>query len=258
MFPAALLIIPLLRRDFRFLLYTALWSTFFLFALPALLLGVDQTIELYRSLWTERLAGIAGGAPSARVEAEISPWQPDMVAFGAMLARTFAEPAADAPYRLPEWAQIVQLVFDFVVLGLVVVLGRGKFWQWSSMQPDRPYAILVAGAVLFAALPAMLPVAQHHYWAHVQPLFALLIVEHWRRAGIATPAWWLVGWAAAAILAYIATGVSLLQPLREHGPSTVVMLVLIGAGFLVLARMGRSPGDARTPLVSGTQRSAEA
>ena len=60
-FPAALLIIPLLRRDIRTLAWTAAWCAVFLFALPALVLGIDQTIELYRTLWVERLSGIAEG-----------------------------------------------------------------------------------------------------------------------------------------------------------------------------------------------------
>ena len=104
-FPAALLIIPLLRRDLRTLALDGAWCAVFLFALPALVLGVDPTIELYRTLWIERLSGIAEGDLATRVEVEISPWSNDMVAFGSMLARTFAAPPADMPYRLPAWAQ---------------------------------------------------------------------------------------------------------------------------------------------------------
>jgi hypothetical protein len=235
-FPAAFLIIPLLRRDLRTLVWTAAWCAVFLFALPALVLGLDPTIELYRTLWIERLSGIAEGDLAARVAVEISPWSNDMVAFGSMLGRTFSAPAADAPHRLPEWVQVLQLAFDLLIIGLIVVLGRGRFWNWSSSQPDRPYAILVAGAVILAALPAMLPVAQPHYWAHAAPLFAVLIVEHWRRRGTVAPSMPLIGWAIVACLAYIATGVTLWEPLRNHGPTTLVMLVLIAAGFVVLAR----------------------
>ena len=235
-FPAALLIIPLLRRDFAPLAWTAVWCAIFLFALPALVLGIDPTIELYRTLWIERLSGMAEGDLAARIEAEISPWANNVVAFGSMLARTFAAPAADAPYRLPEWARVLQLAFDLVIVGLIVVLGRGRFWNWSSSQPDRPYAILVAGAVILAALPAMLPVAKPHYWAMAAPLFAVLIVEHWRRTRTVAPSKALIGWAIVACLAYVATGVTLWQPLRNHGPTTLVMLVLVAAGFVVLAR----------------------
>jgi hypothetical protein len=39
-----------------------------------------------------------------------------------------------------------------------------------------------------------------------------------------------------ALLAYIATGVSFWEPLRNHGPTTLVMLTLVAAGFVVLAR----------------------
>ena len=118
-FPAALLIIPLLRRDIGTLVWTAAWCAVFLFALPALVLGIDATIELYRTLWIERLSGIAEGDLAARVAVEISPWSNDMVAFGSMLGRTFAAPAADTPYRLPEWAQMLQLVFDLVIVALI-------------------------------------------------------------------------------------------------------------------------------------------
>ena len=182
-FPAALLIIPLLRRDVRMLALTALWCGVFLFVVPALVLGVQPTFNLYHTLWIERLAGIAEGDLANRVEVEISPWSEDMVAFGSMLARTFATPLAEMPYRLPAWAQALQLVFDLAVVGLVAVLGRGRFWNWSGSQPEGPYAILIAGALLLAALPAILPVAQPHYWAQAAPLLTILIAEHWRRRG---------------------------------------------------------------------------
>jgi len=244
MFPAALLIIPLLRRDIRTLVWTAAWCAVFLFALPAAVLGIDQTIELYRTLWVERLSGIAEGDLASRVEVEISPWSNDMVAFGSMLARTFTEPAVDAPYRLPQWAHMLQLAFDVVIVGLIVALGRGRFWNWSKRQPDNGYAILVAGAVIWAVLPAMLPVAQPHYWAQAAMLFAVLIVEHWRLMRSAAPSVPLISWAVVALLAYIATGLSLWEPLRNHGPTTLVLLALVAAGLVVL---GRIAADGRQP-----------
>ena len=131
-FPAALLVIPLLRRDLRMLALTALWCGVFLFFVPALVLGVQPTIDLYHTLWIERLSGIAEGDLANRVEVEISPWSEDMVAFGSMLARTFAAPLAEMPYRLPAWAQALQLAFDLAVMGLVVALGRGRFWNWHG------------------------------------------------------------------------------------------------------------------------------
>jgi peptidoglycan/LPS O-acetylase OafA/YrhL len=123
-----------------------------------------------------------------------------------------------------------------MIVGVVAVLGRGRFWNWSNKQPDRPYAILVAGAVILAALPAMLPVAQPHYWAQTAPLFAVLIVEHWRRKKTASPSMPLIGWAVVALFAYVATGLTLWQPLQNHGPTTLVMLALVAAGFVVLGR----------------------
>lgn len=118
LFPAALLFIPLLRRDFRMLIYVGIWSCVFLFVLPALVLGVEPVLGLYRTLWIDRLSGLVAGASTARVEVELSPWTDDEVSFGAMLARTFAEPAADMPYRIPVWAMGAQWLFDLALLVL--------------------------------------------------------------------------------------------------------------------------------------------
>ena len=251
-FPAALLIIPLLRRDLRMLALTALWCGVFLFVVPALVLGVQPTFELYHTLWIERLSGIAEGDLANRVEVEISPWSEDMVAFGSMLARTFAAPLAEMPYRLPAWAQALQLAFDLAVVGLVAVLGRGRFWNWSGSQPERPYAILVAGALLLAALPAILPVAQPHYWAQAAPLLTILIAEHWRRRGAPVASVALLTWSSLAYLAYIATGFTFWAPLRNHGPTTLIMLILLAAGFVVLARLPRDTQPAKEVRVFAT------
>ncbi len=92
----------------------------------------------------------------------------------------------------------------------------------------------MAGAILFAVLPAMIPVAQMHYWAHAMPLAAVLIVEHWRQTGKANHSLRLACWSAVAFAAYIATDTHLWSPLRHHGPSTIVMLALVAAGFFSL------------------------
>jgi hypothetical protein len=144
------------------------------------------------------------------------------------------------PYRLPAWAHALQLMFDLAVVGLVAVLGRGRFWNWSDSQPENSYAILIAGALLLAALPAILPVAQPHYWAQAAPLLTILIAEHWRRRRAPVASVALLTWSALAYLAYIATGFTFWAPLRNHGPTTLIMLILMGAGFIVLARLPRN------------------
>lgn len=241
MFPAVFGLFLLLRGDWRTILWTALFTALLVFALPALVLGVGPTVELYRTLWTERLAGIAGGDIAERVSRELSPWTLDMVAIGPMLARTFST-AVDGVAGLPRFAALAQYAADAIILGLLVILGHGRWWRFGGPQPAAPYAILVAGAILLAALPAMLPVSQPHYFAQVAPLAAVLLVESWRRSGVIAASPWLAGLALLAWLAYGASEASFLPWLRQIGPTTPVMLIYIAAGFVVLARMPKA-GD---------------
>lgn len=237
LYPAALLFIPLLRRDFRTLAAAGGWGAVFLLVLPAAVAGPEQTLSLYRTLWLDRLMDMAAGTVTEHINDEISPWTRDFVAFGAMLARTFDVPLPDRPFALPAWAWFAQVLFDIVILALVAALGHGRFWRWSGPQPDRPYATIVAGAVLSAALPAMLPPAQTHYWVGALPLIVVMIAEAWRRMGRAgwSPAF--IAWAVLFSAAYLATSIPIWAPLQTHGPTTLVMLAGVGYGFWLLRRL---------------------
>src|ERR1700730_993054 len=87
MFPIALALIPVLRRDVRTLLSLAVWCAIFLIGLPLVCLGPQATVNLYRALWVERLAGILTGVVNPRIAMEISPWASDVGSIGSMLAR---------------------------------------------------------------------------------------------------------------------------------------------------------------------------
>ena len=234
MFPAALLLIPFLRRDVRTLAYTVVLTALLLFAFPTLCLGWQATTELYRALWIERLQGLFSGAVNPRIASEISPWHVNMVSVGAMLARLLSEPAPDAPFRLPSWAIYIQYGFDLGVLFAISAAGYGRFWRLTAPQGAALYPILLAGAVLMAALPAMLPVATPHYWALQIPLVAILLAERWRRTARPSPG--QIAWAALAFVAFVATGTDAPGVLSRLGPTTIVMLLPVVVGLAALRK----------------------
>jgi hypothetical protein len=249
-FPAVFVLMPLLRRDGRTIVHGIVACLILLFVVPAVVLGIGPTVDLYRTLWTERLAGIADSEVAARIQGELSPWSDDMVAIGPMLARTFSAPAPDAPFDLPHWAWLAQIAFDAAVMVIWVALGYRRWWGPGGDRQPAAYAILFAGALLLAVLPAMLPVAQPHYWAQLMPLTAVLTIEHWRRTESDGPSRLLGLWSVLAWLAFLGTQLTLWKPLRHHGPTTLTMLALVIAGFVVFARLPRSARTAETPAAT--------
>lgn len=237
MFPAALLLIPILRRDVRTVAYTALSTAVLLIAIPLVCLGPDTTIGLYHALWTERLQGLTTGEVNPRIASEISPWGINMVSVGSMLARTFATPTPAAPHRLPEWAEYCQYAVDLLIVLAIAAAGYRRFWGLKGPQPNAPYAILIAGAILLAALPAMLPVATPHYWAQEIPLVAILFAEEWRRSGSVRPSVAQIAWTAALVLAFAASGPDAPGVLSRLGPTTIVMFAPLLAGLIALRRL---------------------
>ena len=156
--PIVLAVIPLMRRDWTFMLWSAAWCVVLLLVLPAICVGPAQTFDLYRVMFTEHLLGIASGAMSQAIASQVSPAAFSSIGVGALVARIAA---GDAFYStpLPQWASVVQFAFNAAVVAVVVVLGRGGFWSVRGPQPADGHPILVAGAVLSAALPLMIPSA---------------------------------------------------------------------------------------------------
>ena len=156
-------------------------------------------------------------------------------------ARSDAEPALDAPFRLPAWATYVQYGFDLVVVFAISIAGYGRFWRLTAPQDAARYPILLAGALLMAVLPAMLPVATPHYWTFQIPLVAMLLAERRRRTGRPSPGH--IAWAALALVAFAATGPDAPGILSRLGPTTIIMLVPVVVGLVALRRT--STDDAR-------------
>jgi Glycosyltransferase family 87 len=246
MFPIALALIPVLRRDVRTLLSLTVWCAILLIGLPLVCLGPQATVDLYRALWVERLAGILTGVLNPRIAMELSPWASDVGSIGSMLARVVDGGQPPQPIPLPAWARYTQLAANVAMVVLLAALGHGRFWSVRKEQPEQPYAILVAGAVFMAAMPAMISVSEPHYWAQAMPLVAIMVAETWRRAAqaIVSPA--LFVWTLAAWFSMLATSLPIWQPLRLLGPDTPVFLTLVGAGFIVLATLNAArSGPAR-------------
>jgi hypothetical protein len=236
LFPLALLIIPLLRRDAKTVLATAGFSGVFLFVVPTLCLGPSEVIKLYTAMWTDHLSGIITGVPNPKIASEITFTSYDMLSVGAMLARIGAGglPAAET---LPRFATIGQLTFDVVLVGAVLWAGHGRFWRLKGRQPARSEALLVGGAILGAGLPLMLSTSQPNYVAFAAPLVAVLQLNAWRRRGRVRTLPWLAAWAAVMWFGMFATDAGLWEPLRIVGLVTPAIIVVLAWGLVCLWRM---------------------
>jgi hypothetical protein len=181
-FPIVLALIPLLRRDWKFLLWTAAWCVALMAVLPMLCVGSAATVDLYRQMWTGHLGGIISGSIPAKLISEVAPGGYDAISVGATAARIAVGDWFNTS-PLPTWALAVQYLFDAFVVGAVAVLGHGGFWNLRGAQPARGYPLLAAAAVLFAAVPLMVPVSKPNYVTFAVPLMGVLLFETWRRAG---------------------------------------------------------------------------
>jgi hypothetical protein len=248
LFPLVLAIIPLLRRDWKFLLYAAGWGAVLLIGLPVICLGPAVTFELYRTNVSEHLAGIVSGAMSTKIASEVSPGAYSGIGIGSVVAR-IAAGGAFYSSPLPAWASVLQFLFNIAVVAVVAALGRGGFWSLRAPPPTAGYPQLAAGAVLFAAIPLMIPFAGPQYVTTAVPLVAVLMVEGWRRSGEADIAGPMIAWSAAAWLSMIALEVPW-NWLKVGGPMTWALLLLAPQSLSLLARLA-SPSEGVAAAASG-------
>ncbi len=240
-FPLALAILPLLRRDLKFVGWTIAWCAILLVGLPVLCLGPTATLNLCRALWTEHLAGIISGSMSNKVAGEVNPGGYSSIGVGAVVARIAAR--GDFPGPLPGWASAIQYAFNAALFAAVAMLGRGRYWSLGAARPANGYPLLVAGAVLFAAMPLMIPFAGPQYATYAVPLMAVLIVETWRRAGEEVITINMIGWTVLAWSSMLA----LELPwgwIKTVGPMTWALLLLGPASLALVGKVSTTPAIA--------------
>ncbi len=233
-FPVVFAVFPVLRRDWKFLCWAAGWCLLLLAAVPVVCLGPAVTLDLYRTLFTEHLAGIASGAMSTKIASETSPGGYSSVGVGALVAR-IAAGGAFYSSPLPVWASAIQLLFNVAVALTIVILGRGGFWNLSGPQPRESYPLLVCGATLSAAIPLMISFAGPTYVTFALPLMAVLLLEAWQRRGEEVITGTMIAWTIAAWLSMIA----LEAPwnwLKLIGPMTWALLLLGPASLALVGR----------------------
>ncbi|MBB1091706.1 DUF2029 domain-containing protein [Rhodopseudomonas palustris] len=235
LFPLALLLFPLLRRDVKTVLAAAGFSLVFLFVVPMLCLGPAEVVKLYTAMWTQHLSGIFTGVPNDKIAAEITFTSYDMLSIGAMLARIGAGglPGADT---LPAFATAGQWAFNAAFAGALLWIGHGRFWRLTGPQPPASEALLIGGAILCAALPVMLSVSQPNYVAFVAPLVAVVQFDAWRRSGAVKVVPLLITWAGLMWLGMVGTEGGVWQPLRVIGLATLAIVALLGWGMVCLRR----------------------
>jgi len=237
LFPLALLIFPVLRRDVKTVLATTGFSLLFLFVVPMLCLGPSEVLKLYTAMWTQHLSGIFTGAPNPKIAAEITFTSYDMLSIGAMLSRIGAGglPTTDT---LSVFAIAGQLAFNVALVGALLWIGHGRFWRLVGPQPALSEALLVGGAILCAALPVMLSVSQPNYVAFAVPLVAVVQFDAWRRRGEVQVVPLLIAWAGLMWVGMVATEGGMWGPLRVVGLTTPTLVALLGWGLICLRRAG--------------------
>jgi hypothetical protein len=161
------------------------------------------------------------------------------IGIGALVARLAT---GDAFYSapLPTWASGVQFAFDAAVVAVVVFVGRGGFCNVRGPQPADGYPVLVAGAVLSAVLPLMIPSAGPQYVTVAVPLMTVLLAETWRRKGAEIVTEVMVVWSIAAWLSMIVQEVPW-APLKLIGPMTWVLLALAPPSLMLLREVSMGP-----------------
>jgi Glycosyltransferase family 87 len=242
-FPVVLAIIPFVRRDWTFMLWSVGWCGVLLVILPVVCVGPAETLDLYRAKFTEHLLGIVSGAMSREIASQVSPGAFSSIGIGALVARIAA---GDAFYSapLPQWGSDIQFAFNAAVVAAIVFLGRGGFWTIRDPQPSDGYPILVAAAVLSAALPLMIPSAGPQYVTVAVPLMTVLLAETWRRKGAEIVTEAMVLWSIAAWLSMIVQEIPW-APLKLIGPMTWVLIALAPPSLMHLREMSTGPQAAK-------------
>jgi hypothetical protein len=230
-FPAYLLVVPLLRRDLRCAAGCGLGLVVGLGLVPLAALGATQTIECYKDLGRVLVApALRLGDDTSRAKELIEVTATDNVSFQTVIHNNLHP---DPNLRPPEGSAGLRRVHLALAAGLTLATLLAG-WRHSSRSTDGPALVVWIGALVLIMLLSS-PVCHSHYFTLSVVIVMGLLAAAWERA--VTPLHRALG--AAFLFQVAGSGLPLLPGLdflRERGLLLAPALVLWATGAVVLMR----------------------
>ncbi len=175
-FPAFLLLVPLLRRDLRFFVGCGVGLFAGLILIPVLALGPTQTWICYRELAEVLLGPALGvGANQSRAHELIGAGASDSQSLQLLLHNSVYPNSYDRPREiLPAARQGHWLIGGLLTL---LTLSAG----WKHRHSRGPALAILVGALILVML-LLSPVCHTHYFALLVPLVMGILALSWDRA----------------------------------------------------------------------------
>ena len=235
--PAFLLVIPAMRRDWRWLGGCAVGLGVFLFAIPAAVFGPAKTMH-YHQRWVQvmfspAVEAASAGGEGAAAQADRSRWE-ELHSFRRIdnqsplavmhHAAWMGTPLDERPERPARWTQLAHLA---LVGAMTLVTAMAAGWRWRGLKAQWPteQMPLVVGAFVCVMLAAT-PVCQPDYFTLAIPAVGALMGVGMARRGdaeVTRVAMLLIGLYVAANLLPKLNG---LEPLKMYGLATGAGLAL--------------------------------
>ena len=187
LFPGVLLLVPILRRDWRCITAVAVSCLIGLFVIPAVLVGPSDTVNLYMDWVSQRFLGFVSGSVDSVaggvIGLELSPLAADMIGFAPLFIRFANLIPGIQVTTLVDGAVWAHWFCSMALLGLVVWAGYKRCWTIKKTQPEHARSLLLFSALITAVCVPIVTVSQVHYWTLAIPLFMFLTAHKWRRQG---------------------------------------------------------------------------
>ncbi len=230
LFPAFLLIVPVLRRDWRCLMGCGYGLALGLIVVPSVVLGPQGTADAYRRFNEVLIRPALGlGSDPERDKELTGATATDSQSFSALLHNfthpdRAARPAVFEPWvRTAHWA--LGALFTTVTLGA---------WFWSRRR-DAIATVLFLGLLIVVMLPIS-PVCHIHYFIFAMPLVMGLLAAMWERVPFPRVAPWLVLLFGANIALNIVAALPGFESWKDFGVTLGATFLLWGAGIFELLR----------------------
>jgi alpha-1,2-mannosyltransferase len=235
-YPAFLLLYPVLRRDWRFLGGCAAGLLVGLVLVPAAVLGPARTWDYAREYVAVTLApGLGMGHDLSRSHELTQITSTDSQSLLGALHNSLhprATRPADASSRL-----------RLMALLLGGLLTATTFWAAGRRQPKGTGVPLLLGTLILNML-LLCPVCHLHYYCLAIPLVMGLIASTWESRPAPQLGRTLIAVLVANVVIYLLPTLPWLLVFRELGFAVYAGLLLWGAGVIVLRRRSRSAGPA--------------